>query len=684
MDLLATALPALGEAFSLILQPQQLMFLVIGVLLGLSVGVFPGLGGIAGLSLVLPFMFGMDPISGLALMVGLIAVIPTSDTFASVLMGIPGSSASQATVLDGFPLSKKGQAARALSAAFVSSLFGGLLGAMVLTVFILIARPLVLAFALPEMLAVTLLGLAMVAILAGRIALKGVAAACLGLLIGTIGEAGHGGTLRMVPESWMFAPSGSITFESYQYLSDGVRLVIVGLGIFAVPEIISLLRQDRSIARGATLGAGWVQGLRDWAANFWLSVRCSVIGVIVGVIPGLGGSVVDWIAYGHTVQTSRDRSGFGSGDIRGVIGPESSNNAKEGGGLVPTLIFGIPGSGSMAVFIGGLALLGYTAGPQMIQNDLNVTYTIVWSLALANVVGAGLCILLSGPIARLTTIRFTLLAPFLFMMISFAAFQSRQSLGDLLALVAIGLIGIFLRRFDWSRPAFLIGFVLSYQAENFSANAWQLASFQFRRGFEYGIDYILSPIVIVILIVTALSVFFGVRQAKQIRSEGEVATGAKRAPLIFLLVMLAYTATAWVNAYNIELTSDRLFPLTVASVGVIALVILLGQMMLAPEGHEIFADREAEGEDADAPHGLYATLGWLILLLVLTALLGFILALALFMTVFFRLRAGLGWLATLGLTAAGIGFMCFLAGALNRNFPPGLLQEFVNLPWPLT
>ncbi|MBL4646544.1 MAG: tripartite tricarboxylate transporter permease, partial [Rhizobiales bacterium] len=178
MEILSTALPALNEAFSLILQPTQMMYLVLGVLLGLSVGVFPGLGGIAGLSLVMPFMFGMDPVSGLALMVGLVAVVPTSDTFASVLMGIPGSSASQATVLDGFPLARKGEAARALAAAFASSLFGGLLGATVLTFFILIARPLVLAFGTPEMLAITILGLSMVAILAGRLPLKGLAAAC--------------------------------------------------------------------------------------------------------------------------------------------------------------------------------------------------------------------------------------------------------------------------------------------------------------------------------------------------------------------------------------------------------------------------------------------------------------------------------------------------------------------------
>lgn len=671
MDILGTALPALGEAFSLILQPQQILYLVLGVLLGLSVGVFPGLGGIAGLSLVLPFMYGIDPVSGLALMVGLIAVVPTSDTFASVLMGIPGSSASQATVLDGFPLARKGEAARALSAAFASSLFGGLLGACVLTIFILLARPLVLAFGTPEMLMVTVLGLSMVAILAGRLPLKGLAAACLGLLVGTIGEAGAGGSLRMS------------TYD-IPYLTDGIKLVIVGLGIFAIPEIVSLLRQDNSISKEAKLGAGWAQGVRDWFDNIWLSVRCSVIGVIVGVIPGLGGSVVDWIAYGHTVQTSKDKSKFGSGDIRGVIGPESSNNAKEGGGLVPTLIFGIPGSGSMAVFIGGLALLGIDPGPQLIQHELSTTYTIVWSLALANVVGAGLCIALSGGIARLTTVRFVLLAPFLFMMISFAAFQSRQSLGDLAALFAVGLLGIFLRRFDWSRPAFLIGFVLSTQAENFSNNAHQIASFKFRRSLEQGFEYVASPIVLVILAITIASVVVGLRQSKQILPEGMVETGRKRAPLLFLLAILAYTVAAWINASFISLTSDKIFPLTVSSVGIIALLVLLFRMIRAPEGDALFADRETGGEDAEAPNGLWETLAWLAALLVLSALFGFIIALSVFLVTFFKRRARLSWIRTLAFSATGVLAMCFIASTLHRDFPPGILQAYFDLPWPFT
>lgn len=675
MDVFSIILPALTSAFGLIINSHVLLYLAAGVCMGLAIGVLPGLGGIAGLSLVLPFVFGMDTVSGLALMIGMVAVVPTSDTFASVLMGIPGSSASQATILDGFPLAKKGQATRALSAAFASSLFGGLVGATFLTFFILVARPIVLAFALPEMLMITIFGLSMVAVLAGRIPLKGLAAAGLGLLVGTIGEADAGGSLRMA------------TYD-LPYLIDGLKLVIVGLGIFAIPEIIALLRQDRSISSTAKLGSGWLDGVKDWWMNKWLSARCSILGVIVGVIPGLGGSVVDWIAYGHTVQTTKDKSDFGHGEIRGVIGPESSNNAKEGGGLVPTLIFGIPGSGSMAIFMGAVALLGsgdLEVGPQMLSVDyLDITYSIVWMLAIANVIGTILCIGMSGTISKLTTIRFTLVAPFLFMLISFAAFQSGQNLADLAALFAIGLIGIFLRRFDWSRPAFLIGFVLSNPAETFSNQAYQIASFKFRKGFDVGIDYIFGPIVIVLIIITIVSVVVGIRQAKLIMSEGDVPIGNKRAPLIFLTLVTAFFATSYYNASLISdrLITDKIFPLLIAGIGLVCCLLLFIRMIRSSETDVVFADREAENkEDANA-HGLWLTLAWFGLLLVLCSLIGFILALAIFLMVFMYYRAGLSWKKALIYTICGIGFMCIMAWILNRDFPPGLLQSWYTLPWP--
>lgn len=675
MDVLATAMGSLGDAFALILQPQALLYLVMGVTLGLAVGVFPGLGGIAGLSLILPFVFGMDTVSGLALMVGMVAVVPTSDTFASVLMGIPGSTASQATVLDGFPLAKRGEAARALSAAFAASLFGGLVGAAFLTFFILVARPIVLAFGLPEMLLITVFGLSMVAIMAGRVPLKGVAAAGLGLLVGTIGEAAAGGSMRMA------------TYD-VPYLIDGVQLVIVGLGIFAIPEIIDLLRRERAIAGDAALGAGWTRGVRDWAANKWLSLRCALIGVTVGVVPGLGGSVVDWIAYGHTVQSSKERSGFGSGDIRGVIGPESSNNAKEGGGLVPTLVFGIPGSGSMAIFMGAVTLLGtgdIEMGPRMLSPSyLDITYSIVWLLALANVVGTVMCIALSGQIAKLTTIPFTLLAPFLFMLIAFAAFQSGQSLGDLVALFGLGLLGILLKRFEWSRPAFLIGFVLSAPAEAFGNQAYQIAGARFRQSWEAGFDYLVGPITVTLMIVIVVSLWLGIRQTQAIHTEGEVRAGGRTAPLVFAGAVALYAAVALWNADGISdrLMMDKFFPLLVGAVTLVAALVLFVQILRAPRGDTLLADGEATA-DAEGLRGFWGTLAWFAGLLAGCALVGFIAAIAVFLVAFLRVRAGASWGRAAGLTAAGVLFVSLLAGTLNRDFPAGLLQDHVSMPWPV-
>lgn len=674
MEFFLAAIPALSSAFSQILQPAALLYLTTGVVMGLCIGVFPGLGGIAGLSLLLPFMFGMDPTLGLALMIGMVAVVPTSDTFASVLMGIPGSSASQATVLDGFPMAKNGQAARALSAAFASSLFGGLVGAMFLTVFILVARPVVLLFKSPELLMVSVFGLSMVGILAGRIALKGVVAAGLGLLLGTVGEGPFNGELRM---------------SSYDlpYLSDGLKLVIVGLGIFALPEVVALLRRDKAISEQSSLGSGWTEGVADWWNNKWLSVRCSIIGVVVGVIPGLGGSVVDWIAYGHTVQSAKDKSHFGSGDVRGVIGPESSNNAKEGGGLVPTLLFGIPGSGSMAIFIGALALLGtgIDVGPSMLENNLDFTYSIVWLLALANVIGTVICIALASPIARLTNIRFALLAPFIFMIISFAAFQSGQDLMDLVALFSIGLLGILMRRFDWSRPAFLIGFVLSNPVENYSNNATQIAGVKFRQGMDAGLSYIASPIVIVLIIITVISVVIGLRQAKNILAEGEVPSGGKRAPIIFLFAVIGFVSFALYNTASIPdyAAVDRVFPVFVASITLFSALVLLVQSMWVPESHALFADREKSAEASENVFTLWSTLAWFALLLLLTAMMGFILALTIFLLSFMKIRAGLTWAATVIYCVAGVAFISFLASLLNRDFPSGLLQTLITLPWPL-
>ncbi len=639
--------------------------MVIGVLLGLVVGIFPGLGGIVGLSLLIPFIYGMDPVSALAMLVGLLAVIPTSDTFTSVLMGIPGSTASQATVLDGFPLAKKGEAARALGAAFSASLFGGLFGAVILTFFVIVAKPVILFFTSAELLMLAVLGISMVGVLSGRNLWKGIASCGLGLVIGSIGGAPATGEWRMTLD--------------INYLDDGIPLVVIGLGIFALPEVVDLLRRSGSIAEGAALGKGWLHGLKDMIHYRWLCLRCAGIGTMVGAIPGLGGSVVDWIAYGHVVQMSKDKSKFGTGDIRGVLAPESANNAKEGGGLIPTLLFGIPGSGSMAVFIGGLILIGLEPGPRLLTSDLPITYTIVWTLALANVVGAGLCLLLSPAIAHLTTIRYLLLAPFMLMVISFAAFQSSRDLMDFVFLIVIGLLGVGMKRFGWSRPALLIGFVLADQIETYLYQAIQF----------YGWGILARPGVIVIGAITVISAILGARNKPQFESMEQL-PDVHAANLTPQLMFAGFASIVFLYAIYDSAQRNFLgavFPMSVGTIMLVVSLAVLYGIWQSRGGKSTFNyDEERPGIDpVERPAiGVWHYLLWLIGLVLLTAVTGFFIALNAFFVSFLRIEAKATWLRTITLTAMADAMLMFLSWLMTLDLPWGWLQHrFVDLPWPI-
>ncbi|WP_369694663.1 tripartite tricarboxylate transporter permease [Gemmobacter fulvus] len=659
----------LFTALSELLSFQHLSYMFLGIALGLAIGVLPALGGIAGLSLLIPFIYGMDQVSALAMLIGLLAIMPTGDTFSSILLGIPGGSSSQATVLDGFPLAKKGEAARALSTAFISSMFGGIFGAVVLTGFVFIARPVILAFGSAELFMLALLGLSMVAVLSGRSLVKGIAACCLGLVIGSIGAAPATGEFRLVYD--------------IEYLYDGIPLVVVGMGVFAIPEIVDLMRSNSAIAGEMPLGKGWTRGIRDWANNWFLSLRCAAVGCIVGVIPGLGGSVVDWIAYGHAVQTTKDTSNFGKGDIRGVIAPESANNAMTGGAMLPTILFGIPGSGAMAVFLGCMVLIGIEPGPSMVTTDLHLTYTMIWSLALANIFGALACVALARPISGLTKVPFQYMAPFLMVMIAFAAFQSTRSVNDLLALLALGVVGVLMKRFGWSRPALLIGYVLAPQAETFLYQAVQFNGWEFltRTG------------VIIIGLMTLASVFFGLRN--RVDEHGNVVPVTDDVPDVpqfrAHLPQIGFAAAIFgvmVIALYDSLQHDflgKVFPLSVTVVGIVMLGVLLWELWHGKPGHHSHFDAELIDTQSGSapPRGLWAGLGWMAALILLAVLLGFVLAVAVFFLAFMRLRAGATWLRSLHLTAWAVGGIITAAWLLTLNFPSGLLQSVVDLPWPL-
>lgn len=644
-----------------LLSVEHLLFLLLGTLLGLVVGILPGLGGTAMLSLLLPFVFGKDPGPVLAMMVGLLAVNNTSDTFPAVLMGIPGSSSSQATTVDGFPLAKRGEAARALGAAFSASLIGGLFGALVLTLAIQFARPIILGVGFGEQLMLIILALTMVGVLTGASALKGLVTCGFGLLLGSMGAAPATGEYRLA-------------FNTV-YLSDGISIVIVGLAMFAVPEIVDILRRHVTISSTPKLGSGVLRGFRETLRHKWLVLRCSALGAMLGALPGLSGPVITWIAYGHVVQTSKDREMFGKGDIRGVIAPESANNADNGGALIPALMFGIPGSASMAIFLGGLILLGVEPGIGMMERHLDLTFVIIWSLALANVLGTAACLVLAKPISRLTLVPFAMLAPFMIVIIYFAAYQATRSWFDLIALFVLGVLGVYMKRFGWSPPAFLIGFVLSMRLDAAVYQSIQV----------YGMSFLERGGVQIMLALIAVSLFLAARMKphrEPLTADGPHAPVNRTPQAIFLGVI---TACVLYVIYEVSQLAflGQVFPMSVALI-TLALLVALAVTFRGKRPSYVFFDSERvpPGEGKPVHSDLYFQ-GWMLALLAAIAAFGFILGIFVYITAFLRMKAGSKWHWAMVGALGAIVVLSMLAHFLVLDYPQGLLQYVVELPWPL-
>jgi putative tricarboxylic transport membrane protein len=635
-----------------------------GVLIGLTMGILPGLGGTAGLALILPFLYGTEPSVALAMMIGLQSVTVTSDTFPSVLMGIPGTAGSQATVVDGFPMSKKGEGARALAAAFISSMFGGIFGAAVLSFAIFFAVPILENVGFGEQMMLIVLALTMIGMLTGLSPIKGFASCGLGLMLGAIGTAPMMGDLRL-------------SFGT-EYLIEKIPLVIMGLAMFATPEIIDLLRRQWAISEKEELGAGWTQGFFDWCANWWLSLRCAAIGCLVGALPGLGGTVIDWIAYSHAIQTTPNKESYGTGDVRGVIAPESANNAKEGGALIPTILFGIPGSGSMAILLGGFILIGIEPGVELVTSQLDLVYIMIWSVALANILGAGISTLLANQLAKITLIRYVLVAPFMFGLIFFAAFQATRDWGDIIALFLASALGVYMKRFGWPRPAMLIGFVLAGKVE---ASVYHAVK-------TYGLTFLERPFAIVLFILAILSIFVAAKFKPPLPEMPEDGphTHIRRWPqIVFFGVVAVFTLTLLGNSFTVTWLSG-IYP-QVACGMTIAFMIPLGiKLFRLNQPDAVFYDSEREQFSEDISYRTSEHyLAWLLLMIAASAVFGFVIGVAIFTYTFIRVKGGVRHLFC---ALNSIAFICVLGTVqhlMTLEYPRGALQLVlgVNLPWPL-
>jgi len=649
-------LDAAGSAIVSITEPLRLLYLLVGVLFGLVLGVIPGLSGLIGLSLLLPFTYSMEPLAAVAMLIGLMSVTTTSDTIPAVLFGVPGTVGSAATVLDGHPMAKQGKARKAFGAAFTASVLGGLFGAFLLGISIPILRPLILMVGTPELLSFCIFGLSLVAALSGGNVFKGVAAVALGLLIAMIGEDSQDGVLR-----W--------TFDTI-YLWDGIPVVPIALGLFAIPELADLLIRRATVVteKFQSVESTQREGLAEVLRHKWLILRCSSIGALLGAVPGIGAAIIDWIAYGHAAKTERGASEtFGKGDVRGVIASESSNNAKEGGALVPTIAFGVPGSASMALLLGAFTVHGIVPGPEMLSSNLGITYAIVWSVAIANVIAAAIVFASAGQLAKLALVRSSLLVPLVLAIAFVGAFQGQKAWGDLYVMILAGGFGFIMKRLGWPRPPVILGFVLGALVERYT----------FISVLRYDFDWMLRPVVAVLLVISLYIVFADpIKWVLGKLMSPEKTTGALRSTslninrpdLVFaglIATIFGYTyvtASEWSDAAS-------LFPVVASVLGGIAVLCVVVNSLMAQDGLE--NDGSIDGVTTREMHvRALGFFGWAIIYLVCSQIIGMLLSLPIlvFGLMYFQGKETI----KSSLIGAGLLFV----------FSFGLFHVILSVPWP--
>jgi len=533
-----------------LLDPIRLAALFAGMLVGMVFGMLPGLGGVAAVSILLPFIYYLDDYSGLAMLLGAVSVVYTSDTITSVLLGAPGSPASAPTAIEGHALAKQGQAARALGVGFLASMVGGLVGAAVLFVAIPVAGPIVLMLGTPELFMFAIVGLFFASSMIGKDLAKGLASAAFGILLGVVGPAQAAADFRF-------------TFGQV-YLLDGFSLTIVALGLFGVAEVISMLARGGGISHQRIEVTNWGAGLKDFWANKYLVLRSSIIGVFGGFVPAVGASASTWVAYGHAIRSTKDKSRFGKGEIRGVAASEGANNATVIADLVPTLLFSVPGGPAAAIFLGALFSFGYYPGPRMIQQNPDLMFLIVWSVALTSIVGAALCFAITPALARLTRIPFAIIAAPLVLVMVIGAYQSTSTIGDIFMLFTLGATGWLMKHGGWPRAPALVGFVLSGPMEQYFWLANQI----------HGWSWLWRPGVLVIASFIIIPILWkGVQWLRQRRTETAPAAGPTDEdaetdetgahPIVALILASlatgAFAYAAWeMTGFN---ASSRLMPL---------------------------------------------------------------------------------------------------------------------------
>lgn len=443
---------ALLDGLLQLLTPGALLYLTFGMVLGLVIGFLPGLGGLATLALLTPLVLGMEPAQGLAFILGAYGAVSFGGSITAILFNTPGTGEQAVTTFDGYPMARRGQGGRALGVSASSSAFGGIFGVIILFLAIPIALQLITYLRPPEVFALGVIGIMVMGVSNARTRTKGIISGAIGLMLSFIGLDPVTGISRM-------------TFGQLE-LNSGLGITAVTMGLFAVSEMIVLYTRGVAIAgsggvaRSKAKGARVIDGVMDTVRHWKMMIQCGFLGAVSGIVPGLGGTIAMFGAYGYAKARSKEPETFGKGNPIGVLAPESANNAKEGGSFVPTLAFGIPGTSGMALVIGILLIFGFVPGPSMIQNNLDTVFLIAWIIALSNILASVLGLLMAPGLSKLAFVRPPLLAPALIAVALIGSFIDTRILMSVLIALIFGAVGYVFRAMGYSNAGLILGFVL--------------------------------------------------------------------------------------------------------------------------------------------------------------------------------------------------------------------------------
>ncbi len=646
--------------------------MLIGIAIGFVVGILPGLGGPTAMALMLPFVFKMNAVEAFAFLLGMTAVTSTTGDITSVLFGVPGEPTTASTIVDGHAMARNGEAGRALGAVLMSSLMGAVFAGVALGAAVPIIRPLVLSFGSPEFFMLAILGISFVAALSGEDVLKGIVAGGIGLMLATIGLDPISGIQRYT--------LGQL------FLWDGVGLVPITIGFYAIPETIELAVLGTSIAKQEVGNLGGVmEGVKDTFRHWWLVIRCSALGCFTAIIPGMGAATTQWLAYAHAVQSSPDKERFGKGDVRGVLGPGAANNSTLGGSLITTIAFGVPASVVMAILLGAFIIQGIVPGPDMLlpppKGKLDLTYSFVWVIILSNIITVAVCFLFLKPLAKVTQVRGSIIIPLILVLIYLGAFAEKNAFEDMIVVLFFGALGWVMEKMEWPRPPVLLGLVLGPLAEN------RL----FLSTDNYGLAWTSRPGVIAIFALTLAGIFYPLYKSRRDARRKAATETSARAPeelparrtlhfgaaaLFTLTVIIVLSVALW-QSRNFG-TRAGLFPWVI---GIPTLILAVFQLVreLAGKKTAEAAGSHAELETRLVVQRTISILLWTVGCFVAIWLLGFPYAVPLVILLYLKVAGGENWKVTAIVTfCAWLFFWGLFQKMLNVPFPEGLLISLIT------